>query len=355
LALPLHEETLKLKKVTLGRQHPDTLTSMNNLAQAYQATGKLDLALPLHKETLMLRKATLGPEHPHTLASMNNLAGAYRDAGKLDLVLPLLEETLKLRKIKLGPEHPDTLNTMHNLAAAYWSTKQLDKSVPLFEDVLKREDAKNGRQHPDTLHTIANLGVNYKDAGRLPEAIPLLEEAYHASRQFPAIRWVGAPLLDAYVMAGKTAEAAGLVQELLAEARETLPQDGPELAGVLAQVGSSLLMAKAWTEAVPVLRECLAIREKAEADAWTTFNTKSMLGQALAGQEKFSEAEPLLLAGFEGLKGHEATIPPEFKIRLTEALQRLVDFYAATGQAEKADEWRKKLEETKAAEEKPGP
>jgi hypothetical protein len=32
-----------------------------------------------------------------------------------------------------------------------------------------------------------------------------------------------------------------------------------------------------------------------------------------------------------------------------------VDFYAATGQAEKADEWRKKLEATRAAEEKPGP
>jgi serine/threonine protein kinase len=361
LALPLHEETLKLKKATLGSEHPDTLTSMNNLAQAYQAAGKLDLALPLFEESLKLRKATLGPEHPHTLASMNNLAGAYRDAGKLDLALPLLEETLKLRKIKLGPEHPDTLASMNNLAAAYWSTKQLDKSVPLFEDVLKREDAKNGRQHPDTLHTIANLGVNYKDASRLPEAIPLLEEAYNASRQIPVIRWVGAPLLDAYVMAGKTAEAAGLVQELLAEARETLPQDGLQLAGVLAQVGLTLLKGKAWANAEPILRECLTLREKLAADAnsevlpWQVADVRSMLGQALAGQEIFSEAEPLLLAGYEGLKGHEATIPPAGKIRLTEALQRLVDFYAATAQAEKADEWRKKLEETEAAVEKPEP
>jgi len=29
---------------------------------------------------------------------------------------------------------------------------------------------------------------------------------------------------------------------------------------------------------------------------------------------------------------------------MTEAMQRLVDFYAATGQAEKANEWRAKLE-----------
>ena len=58
----------------LGADHPDTLTSMNNLATGYQAAGKLDLALPLFEETLKLRKAKLGPDHPDTLTSMNNLA-----------------------------------------------------------------------------------------------------------------------------------------------------------------------------------------------------------------------------------------------------------------------------------------
>ena len=42
------------------------------------------------------RQAKLGPEHPDTLTSMNNLAVAYQAAGKLDLALPLFEETLKL-------------------------------------------------------------------------------------------------------------------------------------------------------------------------------------------------------------------------------------------------------------------
>ena len=69
---------------------------MNNLAVAYQAAGKLDLALPLYEETLKLTKAKLGPDHPDTLTSMNNLAGLSA-AGKLDLALPLYEETLKLQ------------------------------------------------------------------------------------------------------------------------------------------------------------------------------------------------------------------------------------------------------------------
>ncbi len=102
-------ETLKLRKAKLGPDHPCTLTSMTNLANAYRVSGKPDLALPLLEEAFKFGKAKLGPEHPDTLASMNNLANAYRESGKPDLALPLLEETLKLSKAKLGPEHPHTL------------------------------------------------------------------------------------------------------------------------------------------------------------------------------------------------------------------------------------------------------
>jgi tetratricopeptide (TPR) repeat protein len=199
------------------------------------------------------------------------------------------------------------------------------------------------------------LGENLRDAGRLKDAIPLLEEAYHASRRIPALRWVGAQLLDAYLKAGTNTEAAGLVQELLAETRQTMPPDSPQLAGVLAQFGLTLLTVKAWTDAEPILRDCLAIRETAEPDAWTTFYAKSMLGEALLGQEEFAEAEPLLVGGYEGLKEHEDTIPPQVKVRLAEALRRLVDFYTATGQAEKAGEWRVKLDATQPREPKAKP
>ncbi len=79
--------------------------------------------------------------------------------------------------------------------------------------------------------------MNYKDAGRLTEAIPLLEEAYQAAKKHPTLRWVGVPLLDAYVKAGENAKLADLIQEQLAEARKTMPKDSPQLAGVLVQIG----------------------------------------------------------------------------------------------------------------------
>jgi tetratricopeptide (TPR) repeat protein len=316
---------------------------MGNLAEGYRAAGQRDRALPLYEETLKLTKAKLGPDHPDTLRSMNNLAGGYRAAGKLDRALPLYEETLKLTKAKLGPDHPDTLRSMNNLAAGYWSTGKLDRSVPLFEDALKLQKAKLGADHPDTLQTMANLGVNYKDAGRLAEALPLLEDAARAGRTRPRLRWVQAQLQDAYLRAGQTAQAAALAREQLAEARTALPAGSPRLAGVLAQAGQTLVTAQAWAEAEPVLRECLTIREKQQPDAWTLFNTRSLLGAALLGQQTYADAEPLLLAGFAGVKQRAATMPPQARPRLAEAAERLVRLYEATGKPAEAAKWRAEL------------
>ena len=69
--------------------------------------GEPGKAIVLLEKARTTRQAKLGPEHPDTLESMNNLALAYRAAGKLDLALPLFEETLKLKKAMLGSEHPN--------------------------------------------------------------------------------------------------------------------------------------------------------------------------------------------------------------------------------------------------------
>ncbi|MEX2027840.1 MAG: hypothetical protein WEH44_11070 [Pirellulaceae bacterium] len=48
----------------------------------------------------------------------------------------------------------------------------------------------------------------------------------------------------------------------------------------------------------------------------------------------------MLLAGYEGMKAREEKIPPHGKIRLTEAIQRLVDFYTEQGNPVETAKWR---------------
>jgi serine/threonine protein kinase/tetratricopeptide (TPR) repeat protein len=302
--------------------------------------GRLDAeALEMAEAAAKGLERTLGSDHHHTLAALNYLASTYEAAGKLSEAIALYNRVRDVQLTKLGPDHPDSLITLNNLALAYWHTNQLDKSVPLLEDALKRQEAKLGRQHPDTQMTVANLGVNYKNAGRLKEAIPLLEEAQQAAKRFPTLRFVSLQLIDAYMKAGENAKLADLLREQLSEARRTLPKDSPQLAGLFAQFGLSLVQQKKWTQAEPLLRECLAIREKTQPDVWSTLNTQSLLGGALLGQKKYADAEPLLLKGYEGMKQREKTIPEQGKIRLSEAVDRLIELYTTTNKPDAVKKW----------------
>ncbi|MFE9617842.1 tetratricopeptide repeat protein, partial [Streptomyces sp. NPDC006384] len=159
----------------LGEDHPDTLTSRNNLAEAYRAAGDLARAIPLFERTLRVRVRVLGEDHPDTLTSRNNLAYAYQSAGDLARAIPLFERTLDDAVRVLGEDHPDTLSSRNNLAGAYESAGDLARAIPLFERTLRVRVRVLGEDHPDTLSSRNNLAGAYRAAGDLARAIPLFE------------------------------------------------------------------------------------------------------------------------------------------------------------------------------------
>ena len=222
--------------------------------------------------------------------------------------------------------------------------------MPLFEEAVRHRKAKYSPDNLETLAAIGWLGAANLKAKRVAESIPLLEEAYEKGRHQPKLKWVGPFLLEAYRRADRRADATKMILGELKEAREKAPPDSASLSSVLAVHSLPLLNIQAYAEAEPLLRECLAIREKTEPDSWTTFNTKSMLGGSLLGQKKHKGAEPLLKEGYEGMKLREKTIPPEGKVRLREAVERLVQLYEAIENPVEAERCRKELAIRKATE-----
>jgi hypothetical protein len=66
----------------LGEEHPDTLTSRNNLALVLRGLGRLEEAEAEHRAELEICRRVLGEEHPDTLTSRHNLATVLRDLGR---------------------------------------------------------------------------------------------------------------------------------------------------------------------------------------------------------------------------------------------------------------------------------
>jgi CHAT domain-containing protein len=87
----LYQRSLKIREKQLGPEHPDTATSLNDLALLYQAMGDHGKAEPLFLRSLKITEKQLGPEHPDTAAQLENLAFLYASRGDLVRARPLAE------------------------------------------------------------------------------------------------------------------------------------------------------------------------------------------------------------------------------------------------------------------------
>jgi hypothetical protein len=99
-------------------------------------------------------------------------------------------------------------------------------------------------------------------------------------------------------------------------------------------------MVQKFTDAEVSFRESTELFTKYIPEAWPSFVYRSKIGVALAGQQKFAEAEPILLESFAGFKARRASAPPELYI---ETIQAIIDLYEAMEKPDEAEQWRKAL------------
>jgi hypothetical protein len=118
----------------------------------------------------------------------------------------------------------------------------------------------------------------------------------------------------------------------------------PTTADALDQLGQNLLQQRKFGEAEPVLRDCLKTRVQLHPNTWLTFSTQAALRASLLGQRRYAHAEPLLLAGYQGMKAREKTVPPRERSRLLETAQHLAELYDAWGRKDQADVWRQRVQ-----------
>jgi serine/threonine protein kinase/Tfp pilus assembly protein PilF len=298
-AIAQQERALALRREHLGPDHPDTLTSMNNLALAYKDAGQLDKAVPLLEQALAKRREKLGPDHPHTFSTMNNLALAYKGAGQVDKALPLFEQALTKHKEKLGPDHPETLSNMENLAMAYKEAGRLNKVLPLLELALAKRQEQQGPNHPDTLTSMNNLALAYDAAGQPVKALPLLEQALAKCKErlppdHPHTLTAMNNLAAAYLFAGQLDQALPLLEQALAQQQAKLGPDHPHTLAAMNNLALTYNDAGQPDKAVPLLQQTLAkSTAKLGLDHPDTLASMSNLALAYRDAGQLEKALPL--------------------------------------------------------------
>ena len=105
-------------------------------------------------------------------------------------------------------------------------------------------------------------------------------------------------------------------------------------------------------DAEPLLRECLAIREKTQPDIWTTFNTQSLLGGALLGQKKYAKRRAAAAQGLRGDEDPRKDDPAARRHPHPRVLDRLIELYTATNKPDEVKKWQAERAKYPAARER---
>ncbi|MFM9964396.1 MAG: tetratricopeptide repeat protein [Planctomycetaceae bacterium] len=176
-AEPLYQRALKISEKALGPDHPDTATILNNLAGLYESQANYAAAEPLHQRALKIKEKALGPDHPDTATSLNNLAKLYESQANYAAAEPLFQRTLKIREKALGPDHPNTATSLNNLAALYESQANYAAAEPLCQRALKIREKALGPDHPNTATSLNNLAELYRVQANYAAAEPLSQRA----------------------------------------------------------------------------------------------------------------------------------------------------------------------------------
>jgi len=223
---------VEIREKELGRDHADTLSSLNEEALLFQRQGQNDKAEPIFVEVLEARRRVLGPDDDGILQSMNNLAILYSGQRKDADAEKLQTEVMSIRRRTLGADHPLTLTTMNTLAANYRIQGRFDEAERLYKDVLEGRRRVLGGEHPDTLRTMSNVADVHVARGRSDLAEPLVLEALVTRRRVlgddhPDTLMSLAVLSGVRMEQGRLAEAEALITEELESKRRVLGPDHP--------------------------------------------------------------------------------------------------------------------------------
>ncbi len=342
----LYSQTLQIRRRLLGPEHRETLNSINNLAMVFTEEDKEAQAEILYRQALEIQRRVLGHEHPETLSSSNNLSVVYESQGKFAQAEDLARESLEIERRVLGPEHPLTLSSVMNLAMFCADEGKYMEAETLFRQNLETRRRVLGPEHPETLRSMMNLAPLYAAEGKYAQGEALAKQTLEIERrvlgpEHPGTLATLSDLASLHQREGKYILAETFALEVLKLRRHAAGSDDSDTMVSAADLALAYVSQERFVEAEPLAREALKFNQERKPDDWQRFRDESLLGASLTGQNKYAEAELLLLEGYQRMVAQKDRIAAPEWYHLDRAREWLIELYEAWGKPAKAAEWRK--------------
>jgi pentatricopeptide repeat protein len=295
----MYRQTLQLRQRVLGKDHLDTLASTINLARSLYQQGKYAEAETMDRQTLQLMETVLGEDHLHTLASINNLAESLHQQGKHVEAEIMHRQTLQLRQRVLGKDHSDTLASMINLATSLCKQGKHAEAEAMYRQTLQLMDIVLGKDHPHTLASMNNLADSLHQQGKHAEAETMHRQTLQLrqrvlGKDHPDTLASIINLATSLYKRGKYIEAETMYRQTLQLIEIVLGKDHPHTLASMNNLAGSLSQQGKHAEAEIIYRQTLQLRQRVLGkDHPDTLASINNLADSLCRQGKYAEAETM--------------------------------------------------------------
>jgi eukaryotic-like serine/threonine-protein kinase len=339
----LYREAFQLRRKLLAAESLNTADSMAGLGRALIAQGKFAEAEPMVRDALALRRRRLPPDHKDIASSLlHGLGRLLSEQGKFAEAAENYRESLAIHRKLYGAEHPSTAASMNNLAMMLRELGDYQNAEALSRKALAVRRNLLGPEHPNVTGNMVNLASLLQDKGNYAEAEQLYRQALHLRRKLfgeNSVRLAAtmsnlATLLDAR---GDHKEGESLQRQALAIEREQLGENHHQVGTSLNNLATMLYRRGQYAEAEKLQSQAIAIYQKSlEPEHWMIHRSRSHLGDCLIKLKRYREAEEQLLAAYAGLKvarGEQHNLTRK-------TVSRLIELYEAWGKSDQAASYR---------------
>lgn len=168
-----HNETADV----LGKGHPETLEKRRMLAERLQRTGQVDDLIAVYEEMLQDHITMFQENHPDTPGMRTYVALELQSTGHVDKAVKVFDQVVAESTELLGEYHPETLLSRELRADALQEANQIDKAIYELKQVLVDRIERLGEDHDGTLDTYGSLADALLGADQVDDAIDILEQA----------------------------------------------------------------------------------------------------------------------------------------------------------------------------------
>jgi serine/threonine protein kinase/tetratricopeptide (TPR) repeat protein len=314
-ALPLLERALAIGRQTFPLPDARVAQTLNDLGVLQRRLANFAASELLLKESLSMRRAVLGNDDKDVAVTLVEYGRVLRDLGKYDEAEVPAREGLAIRQRIFGDEHRETATSKSDMALLLLDRGDVAEAERFARENLATTERLLGVGHPNSAAAKSQLGMVLAVKGDFAAAEALQRESLEVRRQiFGASHLESALALQTLAQTlefqSKFRDAEPMLRDALSIASPALGPDHPRTVSIALDLARVQVGRGAAATVESMARNALEVRQRIYApDHWRIAEAQALLGASLVEQQRYAEAEPLMIAAdrvFRPLAGRQA-------------------------------------------------